>query len=130
MLAIWVRPPTVCWVALRDRDAANGRHEKNEPNTLPTPWASSSWLVSIEYLSFSENSRAMDMVIEYATIAMITLSVITLISKFTGGGLKSGKPLSISPICKDSEKKMINKLIYDCRQSYKLVCASLRIRVW
>lgn len=32
-----VIPPTVCWISDRDRDAENGKHEKNEPRIFPVP---------------------------------------------------------------------------------------------
>lgn len=45
--AICVLPPVVNWIIERDREAENGRQEKNDPNTLLVPIASSSWLKSI-----------------------------------------------------------------------------------
>lgn len=47
MEAICVRPPVDCCIAERESDAENGRHEKNEPNTLDAPIANNSWLKSI-----------------------------------------------------------------------------------
>ena len=36
-LASCVLPPTDSWITLRDKDAANGAQEKNEPTTFPEP---------------------------------------------------------------------------------------------
>ena len=33
----WVRPPTATCTLLRDIEAPEGRHQKNEPKTLETP---------------------------------------------------------------------------------------------
>lgn len=35
--AICVFPPVACWIYDRDRDAANGMHEKKLPNIFPEP---------------------------------------------------------------------------------------------
>lgn len=38
ILAIWERPPTVCWIRDLLKDAENGIHEKNDPTILLTPY--------------------------------------------------------------------------------------------
>lgn len=36
--AIWVTPPTTCWISDREREAQNGIQEKKEPKTLLIPY--------------------------------------------------------------------------------------------
>lgn len=37
ILVSCVRPPTDCWITLRDNDAAKGKHEKHDPIRFPAP---------------------------------------------------------------------------------------------
>lgn len=37
ILANCVHPPTVCWIMLRDKDAANGMQDKKDPSRFPAP---------------------------------------------------------------------------------------------
>lgn len=113
-LASCVLPPTLSWITLRDKEAANGAQEKNEPTTLPAPyrikltfnshskktcleyymrlaWAKSSWLGSISYLFFWAKISAMERDTMYAITAIIKLSIPMLGINENGGASGFGR---------------------------------------